>query len=180
MVLELLSSREEIEKADRERARLEEKLRRLKRQYREVEIDEDEYSREMELTHSRLASIAVPEEQEVLYIGDHVEGMVLAWNSATKEERRDMLRLMLETIYVDITTREVVGLKPKPSFLPLFNLEEPVSAGQVVLTTTLTPGGLDSGRGHQQYFFLDTRTIPGRRALSQVSASPLRLPCHGL
>jgi hypothetical protein len=80
-------------------------------------------------------------------VGDHVEGRVVAWQGATKEERRDMLRTMLEAVYVDFTAKVVVGLKPKPSFLPLFNLGEPVGAGEIVLATQLTPGGLDFGRG---------------------------------
>ena len=59
-----------------------------------------------------------------------------------------MLRLMLEAVYVDMDTKEVVGLKPKPAFLPLFNLEQPVMANNnVVLTTNLTADGPDSGRG---------------------------------
>jgi len=37
-----------------------------------------------------------------------------------------------------------VGLKPKAAFLPLFNLDEPVKAGEVVLATSLTAGALDS------------------------------------
>ena len=149
LVLELLSSREEVEAIRKEQIRLQEKLRRLKRQYREVEIDEDEYRRELDLTQARLAGLVLPEEHEVVRLGDHVEGIPSAWRHATKEERRDMLRLMLEAIYVDLDTKQMVGVRPKPSFLPLFNLKEPVEAGEMLLTTRLTPSGLDSGRGRQ-------------------------------
>ena len=38
----------------------------------------------------------------------------------------------------------LVGLKPKAAFLPLFNLDEPVGAGEIVLATSLTAGALDS------------------------------------
>ena len=77
-------------------------------------------------------------------LGDNVEGVVAAWEIATKEERRDMLQMMLDAVYIDMTTKEVVGLKPKAAFLPLFNLGEPVKAGEVVLATSLTAGALDS------------------------------------
>ena len=120
-----------------------EKARRLKRQYREVEIDENDYRRELEETRSKLASLSVPEQQEIVHLGDHVEGVVLAWRNATDEERRGMLKLMLDAIYVDLDRQVIVGLKPKPSFLPLFNLEEPVRAGEIVLTTSLTAGDPD-------------------------------------
>jgi len=73
-----------------------------------------------------------------------VEGVVAAWEIATREERREMLQMMLDAVYIDMTTKEVVGLKPKAAFLPLFNLDEPVKAGEVVLATSLTAGALDS------------------------------------
>ena len=73
-----------------------------------------------------------------------MEGVVAAWETATKEERRDTLQMMLDAMYIDMTTIEVVGLKPKAAFLPLFNLDEPVKAGEVVLATSLTAGVLDS------------------------------------
>ena len=85
LVLEMLSSREEAEEILKERVRLEEKMRRLKRQYREVEIHEDEYRRELGLTQARLSSLAIPEHEEVVHLGDSVEGIVLAWENATKE-----------------------------------------------------------------------------------------------
>jgi len=158
----MLSSREEIEEAQNEKTRLNEKMRRLKRQYREVEIDESEYRQELELTQAHLDTITVPEQEEMVHLGDHVEGMVVSWQQATKEERRDMLRLMLDAVYVDMETKEVVGLKPKPAFLPLFNLEQPAETEDFVLATNLTGGGPNSGRGRQKDFFVDTRTIPGR------------------
>ena len=36
-----------------------------------------------------------------------------------------MLGLMLQAVYVDTTTKEIVGLQAKPAFLTLFNLPEP-------------------------------------------------------
>lgn len=63
---------------DRERARLEEKVRRLHRQYREVEIDEGEYRHELELTRAKLSTMVVPGHGEIVQVGDHIEGIVLA------------------------------------------------------------------------------------------------------
>ncbi len=143
LVLDMLCSREEADEIHKERVRLEEKLKRVKRQYREVEISEEEYRRELLLTQSKLSTLVIPEQEQIVHLGDHVEGMVLAWDHATKEERRDILRLILDSVYVDLTTKKVVGLKPKSSFLPLFDLEEPVRAGEYVLTTRLTAGDPD-------------------------------------
>jgi len=43
--------------------------------------------------------------------------------------------------YVDMTQGLVLGLKPKPEFLPLFNLGEPVTTGDSELVT----GGMEQG-----------------------------------
>jgi len=44
--------------------------------------------------------------------------------------------------YVDMTQGLVLGLKPKPEFLPLFNLGEPVTTGDSELVT----GGMEQSR----------------------------------
>ena len=46
-----------------------------------------------------------------------------------------MLSLILDAVYVDMGQGLVLGLKPKPEFLPLFNLGEPVTTGDLVLVT---------------------------------------------
>ena len=83
-------------------------------------------------------------QNEVVTLGDNVEGIVAAWDMATKEERHDMLKMMLNAVYIDMRTKQVVGLEPKAPFLPLFNLEEPIKAGETVLVTDLTAAGVDS------------------------------------
>ena len=140
LVIEHLSAREEVDAMEKKRVNLEERLLRVKKQYRDLEIGEHEYKQELELTLTQIARLAPPEGQVVVQLGDNVEGLVLAWHSATKEERHEMLRLMLDAVYVDVNEKTVVGLQPKPSFLPLFNLDEPVRARKVVLATDLTIG----------------------------------------
>lgn len=76
-------------------------------------------------------------------LGDNVEGVVAAWDIATKEERHNMLHMILDAVYVDMATKEVVGIKPKSAFLPLFNLGEPIKTGEYVLATELTIGAAD-------------------------------------
>ncbi len=34
---------------------------------------------------------------------------------------------VLQAVYVDTTTKEIVGLQPKPALLDLFNLHEPIN-----------------------------------------------------
>ena len=53
-----------------------------------------------------------------------------------------MLSMMLDAVYVDMAQGVVLGLKPKPEFLPLFNLGEPVTTGDAELVT----GGMEQSR----------------------------------
>ena len=46
--------------------------------------------------------------------------------------RHDLLKMMLDRVYVDMTEATVVGVQPKPPFLPLFNLKEPVRSGEAL------------------------------------------------
>ena len=46
-----------------------------------------------------------------------------------RSERYQLLTMMLDAVYVDMAQGLVLGLKPKPEFLPLFNLGEPVTTG---------------------------------------------------
>ena len=134
----------------------------MKRLYREVEIDEVEYRQESALTQAKLSGLANPVHDQVVTLGDNVEGVVAAWEIDTKEERREMLQMMLDAVYIDMTTKEVVGLKPKAAFLPLFNLEEPVNAGELVLTPSLTAAALDSPltRPMKRFHAESSRTLP--------------------
>ena len=50
-------------------------------------------------------------------------------------ERHQLLTMMLDAVYVDMTQGLVLGLKPKPEFLLLFNLGEPVTTGDSALVT---------------------------------------------
>ena len=77
-----------------------------------------------------------------------------AWGAATLEERHQLLTMMLDAVYVDMTQGLVLGLKPKPEFLPLFNLGEPVTTGDSELVT----GGEQSPTA-QQLTFQESRWI---------------------
>ena len=55
------------------------------------------------------------------------------------EERHQLLTMMQDAVYVDMAQGLIPGLKPKPEFLPLFNLGEPVTTGDAELVT----GGME-------------------------------------
>ena len=57
--------------------------------------------------------------------------------------------------YVDMTQGLVLGLKPKPEFLPLFNLGEPVTTGDSELVT----GGMEQSPTAQQLTCLTLQLV---------------------
>ena len=65
--------------------------------------------------------------------GDHIESWFGAW--AAGQNRHQLLTMMLDAVYVDMTQGFVLGLKLKPAFLPLFNLGKPVTTGNAELVT---------------------------------------------
>jgi len=65
--------------------------------------------------------------------------MLEDWSETTLEEHHQLLIMMLDAVYVDMAQGLVPGLKPKPEFLPLFNLGEPVTIGDSELVT----GGME-------------------------------------
>jgi len=137
MVIGLLNSGDEREQVSRERDRLEAKQKRIKYQFREGDIDKAEYQQEMTLTKAALEAVRTPQNGDLVQIGDHIEGLVEAWALATKEERHQLLTMMFDCVYVDMQRGTITGVKPKPEFLPLFSLSEPVRAGETLLVTAL-------------------------------------------
>ena len=85
------------------------------------------------MTKAALAAVQETDDNGLVHLGDHVKGLVEDWTLATKEERHQLLTMMLDAAYVEMKSGGVVGVKPKPEFLPLFNLKEPVRAGDQVL-----------------------------------------------
>ena len=93
------------------------------------------------LNKAALDSTRVSADDEVVRYGDHIEGLLEALGAATLEERHQLLSMMLDGVYVDMALGLELGLKPKPEFLPLFNLGEPVTTGDSELVT----GGMEQG-----------------------------------
>jgi len=119
-ILALLHDGDQIEKVKAERARLEEKLKRLRRAWIEVEIDEAYYRKEKGEAESRLTNLVVPDgmvdvEEAAKLLGD----MSVTWEAASREERRAMLGFMFEAIYCDPAGKRLVALQPKRAFIPL-------------------------------------------------------------
>ena len=61
--------------------------------------------------------------------------------------------MALEAVYVDMASASVVAIKPKPAFLPLFSLREPVTAGSTILVAGDPEGDHTLNRCPTRQFF---------------------------
>lgn len=121
-VLALLQDGDDVERIRAERARLEEKLRRLHQAWIEVEIDEGYYRTEKAKAESRLASLVVPDGVvKIEEAANYLKDLSLAWDVASREERRAILGFIFEAIYCDPAYKRLVAVQPKDDFLSLFS-----------------------------------------------------------
>ena len=119
LVVEYLQEADERRRLVKEREHLQDRLRRLQQLYLDG-YPESEYKREKEAILAALQTLGDPQGDEVIVLGDHIEGLLDAWHCATREEKRDILRMMLQAVYVDVPKKKLVALQVKPTFKPLF------------------------------------------------------------
>jgi DNA invertase Pin-like site-specific DNA recombinase len=119
-IVDLVESEDRRAAVGRERARLKEKLRRLQKAYFDVEIDEDTYRRERDEVQVELDALVVPEEPDVVAAGQFLETFAVIWAEANPKERKELLGLLLDEVLVDVAEARIVCVKPKASFVALF------------------------------------------------------------
>jgi site-specific DNA recombinase len=105
------------------RARLIARRRRLKEAYihGDFEEDEDIYRRELEQIRRELDD--VPADDDLLRIcqaAEVLESLADVWDDADAFDRRDLIRLMLRDVRVDVVQGRVLFLRPVAPFVPLF------------------------------------------------------------
>jgi site-specific DNA recombinase len=101
---------------------LQEKRRRVVRGYVDKGYPEQEYrSRLAEIDHQiEQASVITPPDIE-----DAIElfsNLPMLWNEATTEERRTLLRSLVEVVYIDIKAKQVTAIKPTPALSALYGV----------------------------------------------------------
>lgn len=104
----------------RERDQVQEKLRRVKQLYKDLLIDDDEYRSTAQELQSRLSSLVLPSYPHMKEAGEYLENLAVLWEAATLAEKRDITRVMLKAMYVDIVGLQIVSIEPKPIFRMLF------------------------------------------------------------
>lgn len=102
------------------RERLRDKLARLADLYELGDMPKAEYLTKRDDLRTRLARTRKPETISLAAAANTLRTMRDAWDWANQEERRDMLRAILEEVICDPSRRTIIALKPKESFRLLF------------------------------------------------------------
>ena len=123
-IIERVIALSERERIAGERRQVEERLKRLGRAYVDGMISERAYTAETGQLRARLASLNVPEVDIAIESAALLEQLQEIWRQATTAERHKLLAGMLEAVYIDVPTRQLVGITPKGPFRQAFSALE--------------------------------------------------------
>jgi hypothetical protein len=118
---ELAGNADQREAILKERAMIQEKLRRLKMMYRDLLIGDAEYRSTVDQLQTKLASLVLPNSPHVVRAGEYLEQLGMLWARATLEEQREVTRMLLKGLYVDVVNEQIVAIEPMPLFKTLFS-----------------------------------------------------------
>ena len=127
---------DEVKRVELERKETGQRLRRLGQVYVDGLLPQGEYSRQKRLLDDKLAALVVPGVDAAVEAGKLLENLPMLWGQANLDERRRTLLTMLDAVYVDtLEERSIVAIRPKPAFLPLFQVATTREGSDVVLIT---------------------------------------------
>ena len=133
-VLAQVHGADEVQRVQQERGQVEQRLKRLGQVYLDGMIEQEDYKRQKRLLEERLAGLVVPGVDTAREAGRLLEELPRLWAEADLGERRKLLLGMLDAVYVDtVQEKSVVGVRPKPSFRPLFEIATTREDSGVVL-----------------------------------------------
>jgi site-specific DNA recombinase len=122
-VLAIVNVKDEAEKIKKRRAEVQEKLKRVGRIYVDKLISDEEYNHQLRTLNGEMESLVVPGMNAAAEAGRLISHLPELWAGANLEEKRNLLLTMLEAVYFDVKqTRSIVALKPKPPFVPIFQV----------------------------------------------------------
>ena len=137
-VLNTFLKNSEIDKILHRRQKIEEQIRRTDRSYRKHQVmTDEEHDREISQLRSELATLKLPEVDDVTKAGKMLEDFAGVWADSTKKERNDLVRTMFDAVYIDFQERRVHALQPKPAFAGVIRAMADRSDIQLEETSTM-------------------------------------------
>ncbi len=107
---------------EKERQKIRRQLRRLGEIYQDGIITQKEYVRQRDTLQAQLMALIVPDDATLMEYGLQIEQLGPYLKEATEAEKAEISHLLLEAVYFDLESGQIVRLKSKPDFLHIFHL----------------------------------------------------------
>ena len=138
-----------MKRVEEERKQTEQRLKRLGQVYLDDLVPYEDYKRQKRQLEDRLQSLVVPSVDAAQQAGKLLESLPQLWEEAELGERRRILMTMLEAVYVNtVEEKSIVTIRPKPAFLPLFQIPMTRKGSEVVLVNEIPPGEATDREGN--------------------------------
>ncbi|MCI0869695.1 MAG: recombinase family protein [Chloroflexi bacterium] len=126
---------DEVKRVNRERKRVETRLKKLGQVYVDDDnMDYEDYKRRKKKLEANLADLVVPGVNAMSEAGRLLENLPDLWSKANLGESHKLLTSMLEAVYVDCKEeKRIVGIKANSAFKPLFQIAETVEDSGISL-----------------------------------------------
>jgi hypothetical protein len=130
-VRELTTEKRDTGSTDEQRRYWTNQITRAKDGFRAglLELGEADEMRRVAETHLRELDVLTAE--PAIEVAPVFTDICEAWPHLTPEERRGAVRIMIETVSVDVRTGRIEQVLPRPSFEPLFRAVAEIEGGAV-------------------------------------------------
>jgi site-specific DNA recombinase len=120
---ELSNHQEERRSVEGRRRYLQSKLRRLRELYLDGDFEKAEYNRRKVELQTELDALRMPDQPQIEQAGETLESLGAEWLDAPKRLQHEMLKVIFESVTVDIAGQQLVCVKPHAPFVPLFRMD---------------------------------------------------------
>jgi site-specific DNA recombinase len=118
----------------RERAKIEKRLKRLKRLFVLGDLEEDVYVKKRDEMKAELKALTPVEMPDLECAASILQDLGTIWAQANLKERRQIVHTLLKAVYLDSGDRgPVLAIEPEVDFAPLFEIVEPGDEGVMIL-----------------------------------------------
>jgi PII-like signaling protein len=149
---------------------LQDKRRRVVRGYVDGGYPEAEYKRRLAEIDHQIAQTTVVTPPAIEDAVELFSNLPMLWSEATTEEKRVLLKSLVELVYVDIKTKTVTGIKPTLAFQALYGLG--INAGPDTPVRLMFRGEtpilvelVETGEGRNQSYHTVQSLVKERRAI---------------
>ena len=118
-IIENYVNKSDLAEGLKRREALAQKIDRARELYLEEDLSKERYDLIKSNADTEIATLYIPEIDDAVKASQLVTDLGTLWSAASAGQRNRLLRSMLDAIYVDLGSREIVGPLPKESFMAL-------------------------------------------------------------